>query len=65
MVAQRKNGREASEVRANLARSYGITPVALGYAARGGAVNAVEKWDGKLPVNLYGSAPVPFLNIAH
>jgi regulator of protease activity HflC (stomatin/prohibitin superfamily) len=21
-----------------------------------------EKWDGKLPVNLYGSAPIPFLN---
>lgn len=27
-------------------------------------LNAVEKWDGKLPVNLYGSAPIPFLNIA-
>jgi regulator of protease activity HflC (stomatin/prohibitin superfamily) len=21
-----------------------------------------EKWDGKLPVNMYGSAPIPFLN---
>lgn len=26
-------------------------------------LNAVEKWDGKLPQNLYGSAPIPFLNI--
>lgn len=26
-------------------------------------LNAVEKWDGKLPVNMYGSAPMPFLNI--
>lgn len=26
-------------------------------------LNAVEKWDGKLPVNMYGSAPIPFLNI--
>lgn len=24
---------------------------------------AVQKWDGKLPVNMYGSAPLPFLNI--
>ena len=22
-----------------------------------------EKWDGKLPVNIYGSAPLPFLNV--
>lgn len=22
-----------------------------------------EKWDGKLPVNMYGSAPVPFINV--
>jgi len=24
---------------------------------------AVQKWDGKLPVNLYGSAPVPFIDV--
>lgn len=24
---------------------------------------AVQKWDGKLPVNMYGSAPLPFLSI--
>lgn len=24
---------------------------------------AVQKWDGKLPVNMYGSAPMPFLNL--
>jgi regulator of protease activity HflC (stomatin/prohibitin superfamily) len=24
---------------------------------------AVQKWDGKLPVNMYGSAPIPFLNL--
>ena len=24
---------------------------------------AVKKWDGKLPVNMYGSAPVPFINL--
>lgn len=24
---------------------------------------AVQKWDGKLPVNMYGGAPVPFINI--
>lgn len=24
---------------------------------------AVKKWDGVLPVNMYGSAPVPFLNL--
>ena len=26
-------------------------------------LKTVEKWDGKLPVNLYGSAPIPFLNV--
>ena len=24
---------------------------------------AVKKWNGALPVNVYGSMPVPFLNI--
>jgi prohibitin 1 len=24
---------------------------------------AVQKWDGKLPVNMYGNAPIPFLNL--
>lgn len=24
-----------------------------------------EKWDGKLPVNIYGSAPIPFLNVGN
>ncbi len=27
------------------------------------AYEAVQKWDGKLPVNIYGNAPIPFLNI--
>lgn len=27
------------------------------------AYEAVQKWDGKLPVNIYGGAPIPFLNI--
>lgn len=22
-----------------------------------------KSWDGKLPVNMYGSAPVPFMNL--
>jgi len=26
-------------------------------------LQAIEKWDGALPVNMYGSAPVPFLNV--
>ena len=25
------------------------------------AYEAVQKWDGKLPVNIYGSAPIPFI----
>lgn len=25
--------------------------------------NAIEKWNGELPTNMYGAAPVPFLNI--
>ena len=24
-----------------------------------------QKWDGKLPVNIYGAAPLPFLNVPH
>lgn len=27
------------------------------------AYQAVEKWNGVLPVNMYGSAPIPFLNL--
>lgn len=27
------------------------------------AYEAVQKWDGKLPVNIYGNAPIPFLNL--
>ena len=26
------------------------------------AYEAVQKWDGKLPVNMYGSAPLPFID---
>lgn len=26
-------------------------------------LKTIEKWNGQLPVNLYGSAPIPFLNI--
>ena len=25
---------------------------------------AVQKWDGRLPVNMYGNAPVPFISIS-
>lgn len=25
-------------------------------------LKSIERWDGKLPVNLYGSAPIPFIN---
>ena len=28
------------------------------------AYEAVQKWDGKLPVNMYGSAPIPFIDSA-
>ena len=28
------------------------------------AYEAVQKWDGRLPVNLYGNAPIPFLQAA-
>ena len=28
-------------------------------------LKSVEKWNGVLPVNLYGSAPVPFIDIRH
>lgn len=27
------------------------------------AYEAVQKWDGKLPVNIYGSAPIPFVGL--
>lgn len=28
-------------------------------------LKTIEKWDGRLPINLYGSAPIPFLNVAN
>jgi prohibitin 2 len=24
-----------------------------------------ERWDGKLPENIYASAPIPFFNVGH
>jgi uncharacterized membrane protein YqiK len=26
------------------------------------SLRKAERWDGKLPTNMYGSAPIPFLN---
>lgn len=45
------------------AESIRLRADALSQNARLVELNAVEKWDGKLPVNMYGSAPVPFINL--
>lgn len=45
------------------ARAMRIKTQALAQSPTLVKYEAVQKWDGKLPVNLYGSAPIPFLNI--
>ena len=44
------------------AKSMAIRSEALSKNQNLVAYEAVQKWDGKLPVNIYGSAPIPFIN---
>ena len=49
------------------ANAEAIRVSAAAIQSQGGAayvqLQAITKWDGVLPVNMYGSAPVPFINI--
>lgn len=45
------------------AKSMAIRSQALSQNQNLVAYEAVQKWDGKLPVNIYGSAALPFVNI--
>lgn len=52
-VLKAKADAESMEIRSNaLAKNKGLVEY-----------EAVQRWDGKLPVNMYGSAPLPFINI--
>lgn len=44
------------------AKSMAIRSEALSKNQNLVAYEAVQKWDGRLPVNIYGSAPIPFIN---
>lgn len=44
------------------AKSMAIRSEALSKNQNLVAYEAVQKWDGVLPVNIYGSAPIPFIN---
>lgn len=46
------------------AKSMSIRSQALSQNQNLVAYEAVQKWDGKLPVNMYGSSPLPFINAA-
>lgn len=45
------------------AKSMAIRSEALSKNQNLVAYEAVQKWNGALPVNIYGSAPIPFINI--
>ena len=45
------------------AKSMQIRAEALNQNKNLVSYEAVQKWDGKLPVNIYGAAPIPFINI--
>lgn len=63
-IAKAKGDAESTLLRARAdAESIKLRAEALSQNARLVELNAVEKWDGKLPVNMYGSAPVPFINL--
>ena len=44
------------------AKSMAIRSEALSKNQNLVAYEAVQKWNGVLPVNIYGSAPIPFIN---
>ena len=46
------------------AKSMQIRAEALNQNKNLVSYEAVQKWDGKLPVNIYGAAPIPFINIS-
>lgn len=63
-IAKAKGDAESTLLRAKAeAESIKLRAEALSQNARLVELNAVEKWDGKLPVNMYGNSPVPFVNI--
>lgn len=63
-VAKATGDAKATLLRAEAeAKSIQLRADALSQNARLVELNAVDKWDGKLPVNMYGSAPVPFINL--
>ena len=65
-IAKARGDAEARVTNAK-AEAEAIRIQAQAITQQGGAeyvrLKSIEKWDGKLPVNLYGSAPIPFLNI--
>lgn len=64
-VAEAKGAAESTLLRAEAeAKSIRLRADALSENAKLVELNAVEKWDGRLPVNIYGGAAVPFINIA-
>lgn len=63
-VETAKGEAEATKVKAIAeAESIKIKSEALKGAPGLAELNAIEQWNGVLPVNMYGNTPIPFLNI--
>jgi regulator of protease activity HflC (stomatin/prohibitin superfamily) len=67
--AQQQVAQAAGQANATLTKAIAeaeaikITALALKENPQLIQLEAIKKWDGVLPVNMYGSAPVPFINI--
>ncbi len=63
-VAKARGDSQAVLLRAEAeAKSIQMRADALSQNARLVELNAVDKWNGVLPVNMYGSAPIPFIGL--
>jgi regulator of protease activity HflC (stomatin/prohibitin superfamily) len=63
-IAKARGDSQAVLLRAEAeAKSIQMRADALSQNARLVELNAVDKWNGVLPVNMYGSAPIPFIGL--
>lgn len=63
-IAEAKGEAESMRLRAEAeANAIRVKAQALESNLKLVDLNAVEKWDGKLPVNMYGGGPIPFVNV--
>lgn len=62
-VADSKIEQARGDAESQRIRTLSITPQILEMKRLENEANAIGKWDGALPYNMYGSVPVPFVNV--